>query len=76
MPAMLNEWCCRCGSRFPEGPGPVHCYSGLYGANDDQVLCEPCSEHEERMMDENGTNDVPSLLSSYAKSSFIKPERK
>jgi hypothetical protein len=38
----------------------------VYGAHEVE-LCIYCSRNEERIIEEAGTNDVPSLLNSYLK---------
>lgn len=50
--------------------GETHYGSGLYnpGHEGEHTLCKQCHEYEERMMEENGTNNIPELLASYTAS--------
>lgn len=39
------------------------CHSSVYGAK--HVLCKNCSQHEEEVLEETGTNYQPRLLQRY-----------
>jgi len=56
--------CAFCDCAIPRGE--VACSSSVYGAHEVE-LCIYCSRNEERIIEEAGTNDVPSLLNSYLK---------
>ncbi len=53
--------CARCGQVIT----CVQCHSSLFGAADNILLCEKCSDHEEAEIDKHGTNDLPVLLGTY-----------
>ena len=76
----LQQWCVSCGHQFHAGtvtaPLKEHTQHAtvLYGSNHQQWLCNRCSEHERQQEEEKGTNDIPELLATYAKSSWDKPK--
>lgn len=55
---------CRCclgwrGDRDCEG------LSSLYSPDREYVLCEPCFEDEEALIDASGSNDHPEIVAAY-----------
>ena len=45
----------------------VQHHSSLYMVPELTWLCKSCSDHEEWLMDQAGTNDLPELRESYSK---------
>jgi cytochrome c553 len=43
-------------------------------AGENLTLCKPCHEHEQEMIGEKGTNDIPELLALYSPSERLDKE--
>lgn len=62
---MRKQDICR-GCTSPILSGETGYYSGVYGAADTDILCEGCEKHEDALIAEKGTNDIPELRDRYA----------
>jgi hypothetical protein len=66
---MKTDRCIGCNRPFWTLDGrkqlSIICHSSIFGATQEDVLCEACSKVEEKQIDENGTNDLPQLLAIY-----------
>lgn len=64
---MVQIKCSSCESRFLEGE--LQYCSSIFGAVG-VILCRSCSDTEEHMIEEKGTNDIPELLLIYKNEIF------
>lgn len=68
---MSGDICVGCGCEFKiRVVGGVSIqetqhHSSLYGAQEGHILCRQCYETEEAAIEKEGTNYVPTLLSTY-----------
>lgn len=61
---MDPQYCARCGKYIRDGETTGE--SGLYSPKRAFTLCEKCWLEEDAEIEKNGSNDMPSVVASYA----------